>query len=88
MSCDKRRGTPAISTRTFLHGGCEPKCKDKTTKTLAGMEWRERRLDIDPSVQPDIVRSMTQSARSPFDGVTMCRISICAARRRSARLPK
>jgi predicted SAM-dependent methyltransferase len=46
----------------FLHVGCGPKHKDKTTEAFAGAEWQELRLDIDPSVQPDIVGSMTDIA--------------------------
>lgn len=43
--------------KTFLHVGCGPKHKDQTT--LALEEWNERRFDIDESVQPDLVGTMT-----------------------------
>lgn len=43
---------------TFLHVGCGPKHKDKTVAGFQGDDWKEIRLDIDPSVEPDIVGSM------------------------------
>jgi ubiquinone/menaquinone biosynthesis C-methylase UbiE len=43
----------------FLHVGCGPKKKDRTTQGFNVGEWSEIRLDIDPSVQPDVVGSMT-----------------------------
>lgn len=48
--------TPMI--RTFLHVGCGHKRKDKTTQGFNCSEWQELRLDIDPSVSPDIVGTM------------------------------
>lgn len=47
---------------TFLHVGCGPKRKDRTTRGFASPEWTERRLDIDPSVAPDIIGTMTDMA--------------------------
>lgn len=44
---------------TFLHIGCGPKRKDQTTKGLNTPEWTEIRLDIDASVAPDVIGSMT-----------------------------
>jgi hypothetical protein len=44
---------------TFLHVGCGRFTKANTTPTLAGAEWREIRYDIDPSVQPDLIGTMT-----------------------------
>ena len=41
----------------FLHVGCGPKRQDQTP--FAGKLWRELRLDIDASVQPDVVGTMT-----------------------------
>jgi hypothetical protein len=41
----------------FLHVGCGPKRQAQTP--FAGKPWRERRLDIDASVQPDLVGTMT-----------------------------
>jgi SAM-dependent methyltransferase len=44
---------------TLLHIGCGPKHKDQTTRGFSGDEWAELRLDIDPSVRPDIIGTMT-----------------------------
>jgi SAM-dependent methyltransferase len=43
----------------FLHVGCGPHTKANTTPVLAGQEWQEVRLDIDPAARPDIIASMT-----------------------------
>ena len=45
-------------TKKFLHVGCGPNYKDNTTPTFALEEWQEVRLDIDQSVNPDIVSSV------------------------------
>ena len=45
--------------QTFLHVGCGPKRKDRTTKGFNSPLWREVRLDIDASVNPDIIGTMT-----------------------------
>ena len=45
-------------TKKFLHVGCGPNYKDNTTTTFALEEWQEVRLDIDQSVNPDIVSSV------------------------------
>lgn len=45
---------------TFLHIGCGPKRKNQTTKAFNTPEWIEQRLDIDQSVNPDIVGTMTE----------------------------
>ena len=45
--------------KSFLHVGCGPKRKDQTTKGFATAEWNEIRFDIDESVQPDLVGTMT-----------------------------
>lgn len=47
-----------VAMKTFLHVGCGPKRKDKTTYAFASKDWQELRLDIDESVQPDIVGTM------------------------------
>lgn len=44
--------------KTFLHVGCGHNRKDGTTRGFNTPEWRELRLDIDSSVQPDIVGTM------------------------------
>jgi predicted SAM-dependent methyltransferase len=43
--------------KTFLHVGCGPKRKDRTTAGFA--DWNELRFDIDESVHPDLVGTMT-----------------------------
>ncbi len=43
--------------KTFLHVGCGSKRKDRTTKALSS--WNELRFDIDESVKPDLVGTMT-----------------------------
>jgi SAM-dependent methyltransferase len=45
---------------TFLHVGCGPKRKPQTTAGFNRPEWSEIRLDIDPSVAPDITGTMTE----------------------------
>lgn len=45
--------------KTFLHVGCGPKRKDRTTAGFNTPEWHERRLDINEQVAPDIVGTMT-----------------------------
>jgi hypothetical protein len=43
----------------LLHIGCGPKRKDRTTRGFNSPDWQEIRLDIDPSVQPDVIGTMT-----------------------------
>lgn len=45
-------------TKTFLHVGCGPARKDNTTVGFNTPDWNELRLDIDESVNPDIVGTM------------------------------
>ena len=45
--------------KSFLHVGCGPKRKERTTKGLNTPEWTEIRLDIDASVAPDVIGTMT-----------------------------
>tara|TARA_B110000037_G_scaffold217473_1_gene278542 strand:- start:1342 stop:1941 length:600 start_codon:yes stop_codon:yes gene_type:complete len=45
--------------KTLLHVGCGFNKKDATTKGFKGEQWRELRFDIDESVNPDIIGSMT-----------------------------
>ena len=44
--------------KTFLHVGCGPARKDRTTKGFNTPDWNELRLDIDENVAPDIVGTM------------------------------
>lgn len=46
----------------LLHVGCGPKRKDRTTKGFNSTEWQEIRLDIDASVRPDVIGTMTDMA--------------------------
>lgn len=45
--------------RTFLHVGCGQKRQDRTTPGFNSAQWQELRLDIDASVDPDILGTMT-----------------------------
>ena len=49
---------------SFLHVGCGPKRKDQTTRGFNTPEWAEIRLDIDASVSPDVVGTMTDMGGS------------------------
>ena len=54
---------------TLLHIGCGPKRKDKTTKGFNTPEWTEIRLDIDPSVSPDVTGTMTDMSAVASESV-------------------
>ena len=47
-----------LDTKKFLHVGCGPKYKNSTTPAFASEDWQEVRLDIDKSVNPDIISSV------------------------------
>src|SRR3989338_1853522 len=49
--------------KTFLHVGCGPKNKSSTTKGFASADWHELRFDIDETVAPDIVGTMTDMSQ-------------------------
>lgn len=49
----------------FLHVGCGPKRKDRTTQGFNTPSWQEIRLDIDPAASPDILGSMTDLSEVP-----------------------
>ncbi|WP_292938413.1 class I SAM-dependent methyltransferase [Noviherbaspirillum sp.] len=55
--------------KTFLHVGCGPARKDRTTAGFNTDEWAELRLDIDETVSPDIVGSMTDMSALPDSSV-------------------
>lgn len=55
--------------KKFLHVGCGPKHKDQTTRSFAQNDWLEIRLDIDESVKPDVVGTMTDMALVPDGSV-------------------
>ncbi len=44
---------------TFLHIGCGPKRKAQTTRGFNTPAWTELRFDIDASVKPDLIGTMT-----------------------------
>ena len=48
-----------MDQRTLLHVGCGPLHKADTTRGFNTAAWRELRLDIDASVKPDIIGTMT-----------------------------
>ena len=49
----------------FLHVGCGPKRKERTTQGFNTPAWQEIRLDIDPAASPDILGSMTDLSAVP-----------------------
>ena len=52
---------------TFLHVGCGQKRKDRTTKALS--YWNELRFDIDETVKPDLVGTMTDMSSVSTESV-------------------
>jgi predicted SAM-dependent methyltransferase len=50
---------------TFLHVGCGENRKDRTTRGFNTDSWQEIRLDIDASVAPDVVGTMTDMSAVP-----------------------
>jgi len=55
--------------KTFLHVGCGAKHKNKTTNEFASNDWNELRFDIDESVSPDLVGTMTNMASVKSESV-------------------
>jgi len=55
--------------KSFLHVGCGPKHKDQTTIGFNTDEWQEIRFDIDESVQPDLVGTMTDMSSVESESV-------------------
>ena len=53
----------------LLHIGCGPKRKDKTTRGFNTPDWMEIRLDIDPSVSPDVTGTMTDMSAVASESV-------------------
>jgi hypothetical protein len=54
---------------TFLHVGCGHKRKERTTKALSS--WNELRFDIDESVKPDLVGTMTDMSTVSSESVDL-----------------
>ena len=55
--------------KLFLHVGCGPARKENTTKEFSQDGWEEVRFDIDPSVSPDYVGTMTDMSAVKNDFV-------------------
>jgi predicted SAM-dependent methyltransferase len=55
--------------KTFLHVGCGSREKAHTTPAFASEDWQEVRLDIDASVHPDIVGTMTDMSALSSESV-------------------
>jgi predicted SAM-dependent methyltransferase len=53
--------------KSFLHVGCGPKRRERTTKALSS--WNELRFDIDESVNPDLVGTMTDMSTVSSESV-------------------
>ena len=62
-------GVTLEGVRTFLHVGCGHKKEQHTVAGFGAEEWREIRLDADPTVYPDIVASITDMHTVPKSGV-------------------
>ena len=60
----------AKAPKTFLHVGCGPARQANTTAGFADMSaWTELRFDIDPTVQPDLIGTMTDMSSVPDESV-------------------
>lgn len=55
--------------KKFLHVGCGRATKANTIPYFMGDDWREVRYDIDPSVSPDILGTMTDMSAVPSESV-------------------
>jgi SAM-dependent methyltransferase len=58
-----------MSNFVFLHIGCGLKRKDRTTRGFNTPDWHEIRLDIDPSVSPDVIGTMTDMSAVASESV-------------------
>lgn len=71
----KRVGRPspglfaANGRRLVLHVGCGPPDPENLDESFRGPEWRELRLDIDPTVGPDIIADITAMPEVPSESV-------------------
>jgi len=57
------------TNKLFLHVGCGPKFKDQTTSGFADGQWTEIRFDIDESVCPDLIGTMTDMSSVDSESV-------------------
>lgn len=55
--------------QTFLHVGCGPKRKNQTTHGFNTAAWQELRFDIDESVNPDLIGTMTDMSSVASESV-------------------
>ena len=55
--------------KVFLHVGCGPQRKGLATPGFDSDQWREIRLDINPSVSPDVIGTMTDMSAVPSASV-------------------
>ena len=62
-------GAPSDGRNVVLHVGCGPPGPAKVHERFRGPDWREVRLDIDQSVQPDIVGSIVSMPAVPAETV-------------------
>jgi SAM-dependent methyltransferase len=58
MSDALHRPAPEAELRSVLHVGSGPANADKLHPSFRGPQWREIRLDIDPTTRPDILADM------------------------------
>ncbi len=58
-----------IAAKSLLHVGCGPHDPQALPPQFRTPEWREIRLDIDPSVSPDVVASITDMSSVPSNSV-------------------
>jgi predicted SAM-dependent methyltransferase len=63
MQIDNSIAANIYLKKKFLHVGCGPKRKAQTTVGFNTSEWDEVRLDIDASVAPDVIGTMTAMDR-------------------------
>ncbi|MBO4369611.1 MAG: methyltransferase domain-containing protein [Desulfovibrio sp.] len=56
-------------TKTFLHVGCGANHKNHTTRGFNTEAWQELRFDIDESVQPDLIGTMTNMSSVQSESV-------------------
>ena len=57
------------AARTVLHVGCGPFDPQAPPAQFRTADWKEVRLDIDPSVSPDVVASITDMSAVPSNSV-------------------
>ena len=55
--------------KTFLHVGCGPRYNEAAVPGFEAEQWREVRFDIDPSVEPDVLGSMTNMSAVETESV-------------------